>query len=94
MNKKIESFIRQIIEDPSFLVGNNVAYKTGTVDQQLWPSKEVVGKINKLAPEFLHLKGALVAFFEGALESWKWFTSEYTPGGLIYEAIQEEKDLA
>jgi len=94
LNKKIESFIRRIIEDPSFLVGNNVTYETGTVDQQPWQSKEVVEKINKLAPEFPHLKRALVAFFGGALESWKQFTSEYTPGGLIDEATQEEKDLA
>ena len=50
--------------------------------------------LKKLAPEFPHLKRALVAFFGGALESWKRFTSEYTPGGLIDEATQEEKDLA
>jgi len=94
LNKKIESFIKRIIEDPSFLVGNNVTYETGTVDQQPWRSKEVVEKINKLAPQFPHLMGATVAFFRGALESWKRFTSEYTPGGLIDEATQEEKDLA
>lgn len=94
LNKKVESFIKRIIEDPSFLVGDNVTHEVGTVDQQPWRSKEVVEEINKLAPEFPHLKGALVAFFRGALESWKRFTSEYTPGGLIDEATQEEKDLA
>ncbi|KDR70414.1 hypothetical protein GALMADRAFT_214510 [Galerina marginata CBS 339.88] len=94
LNKKIESFIKRIIEDPSFLVGENVTYETGTVDQQPWRSKEVVEKVNELAPTFPHLKEALVAFFGGALESWKRFTSEYTPGGLIDEATQDERDLA
>jgi hypothetical protein len=41
-----------------------------------------------------HLKPVLVAFFKGAAETWKRFTSEFAPGGLIDEATQEEKDLA
>lgn len=94
LNKKIESFIVRITEDPTFLVGNNVSYETGSFDGQPWRSKVVVETINKLAPEFPHLKPALVAFFKGALESWKRFTSEYSPGGLIDEATQEERDLA
>ena len=40
------------------------------------------------------MKQALVAFCKGAHETWKRFTSEYTPGGLIDEATQEERDLA
>ena len=94
LNKKIELFIRRIIEDPTFLVGENVTSETGTFDGQAWRSKEVVDKINKLAPELPNLKGAIVSFFGGAYESWKRFTSEYSPGGLIDEATQEEKDLA
>ena len=40
------------------------------------------------------MKQAFVAFCKGAHETWKWFTSEYTLGGLIDEATQEERDLA
>ena len=36
----------------------------------------------------------MVAFFKGAAETWKCFTSEFAPGGLIDEATTEEKDLA
>ncbi|KAF8809251.1 hypothetical protein BYT27DRAFT_7232351 [Phlegmacium glaucopus] len=57
-------------------------------------SQEVIDKINKLAPDFPHLKPALVAFCTGALVTWKCFTSEFAPGGLIDEATQEERDLA
>ena len=94
LNKKIQSFMKQIIEDPTSLIGENVTFETGTFNGQPWHSKEVVEKINKLAPDFPYLKEALIAFFRGALETWKRFTSEYSPGGLIDEATQEEKDLA
>ena len=94
LNKKIESFMRKIIEDPTFLIGENVTFETGTFNGQPWHSKEVVEKINQLTPDIPYLKEALIAFFKGALETWKRFTSEYSPGGLIDEATQEEKDLA
>ncbi|KAF8804815.1 hypothetical protein BYT27DRAFT_7234469 [Phlegmacium glaucopus] len=86
-SQAIESFLVQIIEDPTFLV-------VGTFDGTPWHSQEVIDKINKLASDFPHLKPALVAFCTGALVTWKCFTSEFAPGGLIDEATQEERDLA
>ena len=94
LNKKIGVFMDHIIEDPTFLVGKNVSHETGTFDGTSWNSKEVVEKINELAPEFPNLKPALVAFFKGARETWQRFTSEYAPGGLIDEASEEEKNRA
>jgi hypothetical protein len=52
--------------------------------------------------EFVYSKGSglpnisalLRTFFTGACITWKRFTSEFTPGGLIDEASQEEKELA
>ena len=35
-----------------------------------------------------------MAFFEGAAQTWKRFTSEFAPGGLIDEATQQEHDFA
>ena len=94
LNKKIGVFMDCIIEDPTFLVGKNVSHETGTFDGTSWNSKEVVEKINELAPEFPNLKPALVAYFKGARETWQRFTSEYAPGGLIDEATEEEKNRA
>ena len=94
LNQKIGLFMDRIIEDPTFLVGNNVSYETGTFDGTPWNSKEVVKKINELASGFPNIKPALVAFFKGAQETWKRFTSEYAPGGLIDEATEEEKNHA
>lgn len=94
LNRKISSFIERVINDPSFLIGPHVTYKTGTFNGEPWYSEDVVNHINQLEPELPHLKPAIVAFFKGALESWKRFTSEYAIGGLIDEATQEEKDMA
>ncbi|KAF8804951.1 hypothetical protein BYT27DRAFT_7105812, partial [Phlegmacium glaucopus] len=94
LHKKIESFLVRIIEDPTFLVDEHVSHTVGTFDGTPWHSQEVIDKINKLAPDFPHLKPALVAFCTGALVTWKRFTSEFAPGGLIDEATQEERDLA
>jgi len=94
LNLKICLFMDRIIEDPTFLVGNNVSHETGTYDGTPWNSEEIVTRVNELAPYLPYLKPALVAFFKGAQGTWKRFTSEYAPGGLIDEATEEEKNRA
>jgi len=47
-----------------------------------------------MASQLPYLQPLLVAFCKGAAETWKRFTSEFAPGGLIDEATVEEKDLA
>jgi hypothetical protein len=94
LHYKVQQHIKRIIEDPTFLVGPAVVPETGAMDGLQWETPEAMEAIKKLAPELPHLKPLLVAFFKGALETWKRFTSEFTPGGLIDEATTEEKDLA
>ena len=62
LNKKIGLFIDHIIEDPTFLVENNVSHETGTFDVTPWNSKEVVERINELASDLPYLKLALLHF--------------------------------
>lgn len=93
-NQKITEFLQRIIEDPTFLIGPNITHETGTFNGTEWENKDLVEHVNKLAPELPYLKPALVAFCKGAQESWRRFTSEYAPGGLIDEATQEQKDFA
>ena len=59
-----------------------------------WESPKVFAAVQKLLPELPHIKPVMTAFFEGAYDSWKHFTSEFAPGGLIDEATAAEKDLA
>ena len=78
----------------AYLVGPNASYHAGAMGGQEWQSPEAFTAIQKLAPSLPHLKPLLVAFFEGAAQTWKCFTSEFAPGGLIDEATQQECDLA
>lgn len=48
----------------------------------------------KLTPELPHLKQITVAFFRGSNVTWRRFSAEFAPGGLIDEALAEEKHLA
>jgi hypothetical protein len=94
LHKKVYFHIQRIIGDPTFLIGPNASYHAGTMDGQEWQSPEAFTAIQKLAPSLPHLKPLLVAFFEGAAQTWKRFISEFAPGGLIDEATQQERDLA
>ena len=94
LHQKVYRHIQRIIGDPSFLVGDSVTWETGAMDGQMWQTPEAVAAVQKIAPSLPHLREVLVAFFEGAAVTWKHFTSEFAPGGLIDEATTEEKELA
>jgi len=94
LHQKVYAYMQRIIGDPSFLVGNSVTWETGAMDGQMWQTPATIEAVQKIAPSLPHLKPLLVAFFEGAAVTWKRFTSEFAPGGLIDEATAEEKELA
>jgi len=94
LHTKVYNHMQRIIEDPSFLLGSAVTHETGAMDGQEWESSEVIAAIHRHAPSLPHLSAVLVAFFKGAAETWKCFTSEYAPGGLIDEATVAEKEFA
>jgi len=93
-HKKIYKHIKKIIQDPSLLIGCSVKHETGAADHLEWESPDVMAAIQALAPELPYLEPLLVEFFHGAAKTWKRFTSEFAPGGLIDEATVEEKDAA
>ena len=93
-HKSVFKHMKKIIQRPSLLLGPRASYKTGALDGQCWEAEGVFAAIQRLAPELPHLSPVLVAFFKGAAETWKRFTSEFAPGGLIDEATPSERDLA
>jgi len=66
----------------------------GSLDGEEWHYPDVIKAIKKMELDLPHLKPVLVTFFKGAAETWKRFTSEFAPGGLIDEATVEENRLA
>ena len=90
--------MQKIIANPDILIENELdlseSYKTATLNGEEWQNPGVMEKIFDLIPTLPHLHDLLIAFFKGAAETWKRFTSEFAPGGLINEATAEEKELA
>ncbi len=93
-HKSVYKHMKKIIQHPSLLLGPTATFQTGAFDGQHWESTNAFAAIQRLAPELPHLSSVLVAFFKGAAETWKRFTSEFAPGGLIDEATPFERDLA
>ncbi|KAF8803896.1 hypothetical protein BYT27DRAFT_7225810 [Phlegmacium glaucopus] len=93
-HQRVQNHMQHIIGDPKFLLGPNASYEMGSLDGMDWNSPEIVNAIQKMSPELPYLEPLLVSFFKGASETWKWFTSEFAPGGLIDEATVEERELA
>ena len=93
-HKKVYSHMQRIIEDPNFLIGPTASFEMGSLDGEEWHYPDVIKAINKMELDLPHLKPVLVTFFKGAAETWKRFTSEFAPGGLIDEATVEENRLA
>jgi hypothetical protein len=86
--------MQKIINNPDILIRKDSSYLTATLDGNEWQNAAVVRKIWDLVPTLPHFSDLLVTFFKGAADTWKRFTSEFAPGGLIDEATAEEKDIA
>ena len=94
LHKNVYGHMQRIIRDPSLVIGSSVTYETGAMDGQPWEYPGAFAAVQQLAADLPHILPVLVAFFKGAAATWKRFTSEFAPGGLIDEATQEEKDQA
>jgi len=92
-HQKVLNHIQKIIDNPDLLLGNNSSFETGALDGLSWQSPGIFQAIQNIKSEFPHLQSLLVQFFQGAAETWKHFTSEFAPGGLIDESTPDERDL-
>ncbi|KAF8239836.1 hypothetical protein L208DRAFT_1235747 [Tricholoma matsutake] len=59
-----------------------------------WNSPKMFKAVHEKISIFPHICGLLTAFFKGAKETWKQFTSEFAPDRLIDQSTAEEKELA
>src|SRR6266568_6380667 len=94
LHHHVYGYMQKIIANPNILLGNNASYVTATLDGEEWQNPAIIEKIHDISTSLPHLQDLLVVFFKGAAETWKRFTSEFAPGGLIDEATAEERELA
>ena len=83
-----------VIKDPNILIGPNVSWATATFDQQPWYNPDAIAIIIRERNRYPHLRAALVAFFEGALETWKKFTSDILNNPKLSAATPEQRYIA
>ncbi|KAJ7432104.1 hypothetical protein B0H11DRAFT_1890622 [Mycena galericulata] len=94
LHSRLLAHLRLIISQPALLCGPEASFETGALDGKPWERPEAIYAILALAPTLPHLQGVLVAFFEGALETWIRFTAEFTAEGGISSLSAEEQDRA
>lgn len=94
LHLKVQQHMEAVISHPKILLPSYGSYQTGTMDGKPWQNPEAIQAICELSPSFPHLESVLVAFFKGALVTWKRFTSEFGEGGQIDQATAEEKEKA
>ena len=94
LHKQVEEHIQKLIDNPELLLSSGTSCIDATLDGSEWERPDAIAKILEMRPELPHLADVLVAFLKGALATWKCFTTEFVPGGIIDQASEEQKDLA
>ncbi|KZP10314.1 hypothetical protein FIBSPDRAFT_913879 [Athelia psychrophila] len=94
IHDNVKAHCQAIIDDPDLLMSPEASYERGSMDGKIWERTDAVYAVLYLVPSLPHLRGALVAFFSGALETWNRFTAEYAPDGLIASTSATERQRA
>jgi hypothetical protein len=94
LHKKVEEHIQRILDDPDILLSPTASYTTGALDGLKWESPGAVAAILAMKENLPHLSAIISDFFLNALKTWRRFTTEFTPDGIIDGATDYEKELA
>ena len=94
LHEKVKAHIRQIIENPDLLLAPDASYESGALDGKVWERPEAFYAVQAMLSTLPHIRGALIAFFKGALETWERFTAEFASGGDIATASAKEHEGA
>ncbi|KDQ11676.1 hypothetical protein BOTBODRAFT_113985 [Botryobasidium botryosum FD-172 SS1] len=90
-HKEVIDFLDLLLRDRQLLLSPSASYETGSLDGKPWERPEAIYAVQRLAPKLPHLEGALIAFLEGARDTWVRFTSEFAEGGKIATASASKK---
>ncbi|TFY54149.1 hypothetical protein EVG20_g9828, partial [Dentipellis fragilis] len=91
LHDRVIQHCQAIISNPDLLLAPAATYHHGSLDAQPWECPDAFYAIHRLLPNLPHLRGTLVAFFEGALETWKWFSAEFSSSGPIVALSKEAR---
>ena len=87
---RFKQHIQHLISHPGLLISPNIDSAVCSLDGRPWHNPSVIHKIKQVYPNYPNLKGALVAFLQGALDKLESFTEEFKEGSPISKATPEE----
>jgi hypothetical protein len=88
---RFKQHIQTIIDHPNLLVSPKIDPTTASLDGQPWRDAGIIKKIEATYHDYPDLEGALISFFQGALEKLEKFTEEFKEGSPISKATPEER---
>ncbi|EJF56359.1 hypothetical protein DICSQDRAFT_71664 [Dichomitus squalens LYAD-421 SS1] len=86
--------VQKLIDDPDLLLSPSALPESATLDGQPWDSPDAIAGIRNLQANLPYLRPLLVEFLQGALVTWKRFTIEFAPGGVIERLTETQQNLA
>ena len=91
---RIQEHIQCLIDDPDHLLGPNTSYKMAVFEGQPWDNPDAFTGVHRLLPRLPYLRDVVVEFLKGALNTWKQFSAEFAPGGMIARLTECKRLLA
>jgi hypothetical protein len=77
LHDDVKSHCAAIIDNPGLLLDDDASHTLGCLFGDAWKQPEAFYAVHALMPQLPHIKGALIAFFKGALATWECFTPEF-----------------
>lgn len=71
VHERVKNHCQAVIANPNLLLAPDATYTAGAMDGKTWERSDAFYAVKALSQSLPHLCGALVAFFEGALEGWE-----------------------
>ena len=91
---RIKRHMEAVINNPDLLLGRGSSHDIGTLYGEGWDNKDAIDFIRDHQHSLPHLRELLIAFFKGALETWKEFTKDICDDPQVTGATPEQRCLA
>lgn len=88
----VKNHCQAIIKEPSLLLSSNAHPTTGALEGEVWDQPDLMYHVACLGNTLPHLELVLVAFFQGALNTWECFTTEFASDSTISQATPAQRN--
>ncbi|KDN41211.1 hypothetical protein RSAG8_07625, partial [Rhizoctonia solani AG-8 WAC10335] len=94
LHAQVQRHLRNIISNPSLILGLRSVLSSVTLDGSDWDNPEVLNALRDHGLELPYFTDLFVAFCQGALQAWIRFTEEFSPSAPVALLTPEQHDKA